>query len=94
MNKAELGEKIKNYITELNENKENKESESTFEFSQAKKYFKIWVTLCNGQKCIFAFIDENGDIYKPAGVNKPANGIRGNLDEFRPLTAEQLYKRR
>jgi hypothetical protein len=28
------------------------------------------------------FIDENGDIFKPAGVNKVAAGIRGNIADW------------
>lgn len=92
----EILEKIENYITELNENskKENGAYNSTFSYTQGKKDFKIWQTLCNNQKCIFAFIDQQGNIYKPQGLNKKANGVRGNLDAFKPLTAGQLYKNR
>lgn len=89
-----IDEKIKNYVTDLNEKAKeiNGEYASIYDYTQGKTYCKIWQTLCNGQKCIFAFIDQNGNIYKPAGLNAPAKGIRGNLDGFRPLCFAQLYK--
>lgn len=91
----EIIEKIEKYITELNENSKKEKGEycSTYTYSQGKKFFKVWQTLCNNQICIFAFIDNMGNIYKPEGLNKRANGIRGNLDGFRPLTESQLYIR-
>lgn len=89
-----IDEKIKNYVTALNEKAKEFDGEfaSTYDYSQGKTYFKIWQTLSNKQKCIFAFIDQQGNIYKPAGLNAPAKGIRGNLDGFRPLCFAQLYK--
>lgn len=91
----ELLTQIENYITELNEHskKENGEFFSTFSYTQGKKDFKIWQTLCNNQKCIFAFIDQQGNIYKPNGLNSKATGVRGNLNAFKPLTASEFYKR-
>lgn len=93
--KVEILEKIESYITELNEHskKENGAYNSTFSYTQGKKDFKIWQTLCNNQKCIFAFIDQQGNIYKPNGLNSKATGVRGNLNAFKPLTASELYKR-
>lgn len=87
-------EKIKNYITALNEKAKEIDGEfaSTYDFTQGKTYFKIWQTLSNQQRCIFAFIDQQGNIYKPAGLNAPAKSIRGNLDGFRPLCFTQFYK--
>ena len=92
----EIEQKIIKYIEELNDyslKEWGSFSKSTFDYTEGKRYFKIWQTLCNSQKCIFAFIDEDGNIYKPEGLNKPANGTRGNLDGFKPLDARQLYKR-
>lgn len=87
--------KIKDYITELNEHSKKVDGQynSTFEYTQGSKFYKVWQTLCNNQKCIFCFIDNNGNIYKPQGINKVAKGVRGNLDTFRPLEIGQLYKR-
>lgn len=89
-----IDEKIKNYITALNEKAKEIDGEftSTYDFTQGKTYFKIWQTLSNQQRCIFAFIDQQGNIYKPAGLNAPAKSIRGNLDGFRPLCFAQFYK--
>ncbi len=49
-----------------------------YEIEMGRKYLKIWYS-CNENKSIVMFIDESGDIFKPAGVNKVAAGIRGNI---------------
>ena len=52
------------------------------EFSQTTgpKYIKIWDTERGQKRSIAAFIDKvSGDILKPAGVNAPAKGARGNV---------------
>ena len=50
--------------------------------SVGPKYIKIHDTE-NGQKrSIHAFIDkQTGDLFKPAGVNAPAKGVRGNVTD-------------
>lgn len=58
-----IDEKIKNYVAELNEKAKEIDGDfaSTYDYTQCKKYYKIWQTLSNQQRCIFAFIDEYGD---------------------------------
>jgi len=67
-----------------------------FEKSAGKSWIKIITTTLGGkgQKSVFCFIDpKTGDIYKPAGWNAPAKGVRGNvLDKNPPLTLRQLYR--
>lgn len=57
---------------------------------------KKWVRVVREevQKSVFCFIDpETGDLYKPAGWNTPAKGIRGNIyNEKKPVTCGQFYK--
>lgn len=48
----------------------------TFEATKGRKYTKI-VGSDGGVHC---FIDDDGNIYKPAGWAKPAKGIRANLE--------------
>ena len=51
-------------------------------FSQTvgPKYIKIWDTERGQKRSIAAFIDKvSGDVLKPAGVNAPAKGARGNV---------------
>ena len=62
------------------------------EFGQ--KYIKIIESTPSGaHHAAFAFIDSNGNIYKPAGYKTPAKGIRGNVsDEKAPITSVSLYK--
>lgn len=45
-----------------------------YTFTKGKKYIKI---LSHGS--VVAFIDPEGNIYKPASWQAPAKGIRGNL---------------
>jgi hypothetical protein len=50
------------------------------EFVLAKKYFKVWACRYGRRESIHAFIDATtGDIYMPAGLNKPAKHARGNV---------------
>lgn len=56
------------------------------------KYIKIIETLTNGQDSSFAFVDYDGNIYKAAGWNAPAKGVRATLDNP-PLEGAALYKR-
>ena len=50
-------------------------------YETGRKYFKvIRVETDDNHRCVEAFIDrQTGDIYKPAGWNKPAKGVRYNL---------------
>ena len=86
-------ELVKNYMLELvaalNKKTENQDPRirREFSFTEGKKYFKIG-TVYRGEiekfkgklGSIHALIDMNtGDVFKPAGSNHPAKGIRFNL---------------
>lgn len=61
-----------------------------YEVQKARKYTKIFVK--DTQRCIFMFIDEEGNIYKPANYKSPAKGIRGHISNWRQsLTISPLY---
>ena len=71
-----------------------------FAYREGGKFYKIiegqgeaFLKTLRGS--VFAFVDKvTGDIYKPAGYNAPAKGIRGNIfDDKVPLTARELYRR-
>ena len=50
--------------------------------SVGPKYIKIHNTEMGQKRSIHAFIDkQTGDLYKPAGVNAPAKGVRGNVTD-------------
>ena len=52
-----------------------------FEAQQTKVNIKVWEMGQDGdRRCIHSFIRrETGDIYFPAGCNKPAKHVRGNI---------------
>jgi len=53
-------------------------NDTHFEVDSGRKYYRIW--LIDPQKSIHAFINkETGDVFKPAGYNKPAKHVRYNL---------------
>ena len=49
-----------------------------FTVEEARKYIKIWKEVPNNRS-IHAFIDKEGNVYKPASYKAPAKGIRYNL---------------
>ena len=64
------------------ESKFFKERDRSFAMKKANKYYKIWVMEWGRPSSIHAFIDiATGDLYKPAGINKPAKGSRGNVTD-------------
>ena len=57
-----------------------------------EKFIKI-SSVAPGSNSAFAFIDLNGNIYKPASFRVPAKGIRGNIyDENAPITSWEFYR--
>lgn len=59
-----------------------KERDRSYAMKKAQKYYKIWVMEWGKESSIHAFIDiANGNLYKPAGLNKPAKGARGNVTD-------------
>lgn len=99
-------EKIQVYVEKLteyaNEKNINKSMYSkVFGVSEGKRYTRIWEAENWGDgkeelhKCVFCFVDNEGNIYKPAGWAAPAKGIRGSiLEENPPMTSGELYSKR
>jgi len=64
----------------------------TFSIKKGDKYIKI-VRTTYGQPSVHCFLDNEGNIYKAASWNKPAKGIRGNInDDKKPLLGRDYYK--
>lgn len=95
---------INDYIKKLNEHSKKDFEKNysnilqltpVFSIQTGKRWVKV-VSFNSVQKSVFCFIDpQTGDIYKPAGWNAPAKGIRGNIkDEKPPLTDGELYRYR
>lgn len=88
-------EKLNNYSKEYFKKNDYKFPPDVYENAPGKRWNKIVVRNNGGQgqKSVFAFIDTNGDIYKPAGWNAPAKGVRGNIfDSNPPLDGRSLYR--
>ena len=64
-----------------------------FVHTVGKRYIKIIECLGNGtQKSVFAFVDADGNIYKPDGWAKPSKYIRAHLtNEKLPMVFGELY---
>lgn len=59
----------------------------TLSYSEGPKYIKVWERPIDRRPMsgsIYCFIDAQGNIYKPAGTNAPAKGIRGTIDTVNP----------
>ena len=72
----------------------------TLSVKEGRKYTKLFVENIHGgeQKSIYAFIEnETGNILKPASVNAPAKGARGNVNSVDPTkltdSTHWLYRR-
>lgn len=63
----------------------------SYDYSKGGKYIKVFSQYNGKDKSVFAFVDADGNIYKPAGWNAPAKGIRARIDENPPLDGIQLY---
>ena len=55
------------------------------------KYIRVWYT-SGSQKSVWAFVDYDGNIYKPAGWKAPYKSVRGNI-ENPPMVYRDLYAR-
>ena len=61
-------------------------------YTIGKKYIKVIQAIGGTQYSVLAFVDGDGNIYKPAGWEKPSKYIRGHLwDEKLPLVYGDLY---
>lgn len=97
-----ISTEIQNYINEIQEAeiKQWKANEYTlphpiYGFNEGKKFIKITRNYC-GQISVHCFVDpSNGNIYKAAGWNAPAKGVRGNInDAKKPLLGGDFYRYR
>lgn len=86
---------LNNFSKEYFEKNNYKIPSDVYEVIPGKRWQKIAMRNWGGkgQRSVFAFIDGNGDIYKPAGWNAPAKGVRGNIfDAKPPMTSRELYR--
>lgn len=56
-------------------------SDTTFTFTKGGRYYKILQVQSYGQS-VHAFVDEDGNVYKPAGWRAPAKGVRARLEDI------------
>jgi len=69
--------RIGEYITALNAIAPEGYS---FDTTQGKRYTKVVMTVRGGQRSVHSFVEPTtGNIYKPAGWQRPAEHIRFNL---------------
>ena len=93
---------IEEYVAEIQAAKEAEYkrlgytmSPPVYSFITGKRFHKVIQTETFGSgKSVHCFVDvETGDIYKPAGWNAPAKGVRGNLrDAKKPLLGYDFYR--
>lgn len=84
-----LNDWIENLINIWNVEMNNND---TFSISKGKKYIKISRTQGKNSLSVHAFVDIDGNIYKPASWKAPAKGIRGNIfDDKKGLGALDDY---
>ena len=67
-------------------------TKTPFTFTIGKKFIKVIELLGGTQKSVLAFVDCEGNIYKPAGWAQPSKYVRAHLwDEKLPLVCGDLY---
>ena len=90
-----LTERIEAYVAELNA----RHASRFFHYTKGTKYHRVDWRWCTpdrkeamGTECVFCFIDADGNIYKPAGWTKVADGVRATLDS--PVYSDDgVYKK-
>lgn len=83
------------WIDALNGKKENKDIHKTYFYTMGDKYIKVSSTYGGKyDEAVFAFVDADGNIYKPAGWRAPAKGIRARIDKNPPMDDGALYSSR
>lgn len=87
---------LDNWIDKLNSHEEEKHNvfPETFSYEKGKRYFKVIKSFNGKNRSVFAFVDADGNIYKPAGWNAPAKGVRARIDNNPPLESIDLYSGR
>jgi len=71
----------------------NMSRKPVYTVNEGQKFDKVIVETW-GSKSVHCFIDRsNGDLYKAAGWNARAKGIRGNInDEKKPFLCGEFYR--
>jgi hypothetical protein len=85
---------IEEFVAELNTKfPKVKEYQDMFMFTTGKRFYKI----CRSRDGIkpnssYGFVDKsNGDLYKAASFNAPANHVRGNINDCSGIEACEEY---
>lgn len=79
------------WIDDLNASDKN--YYNTYAYTMGDKYIRVYYTT-SGAEYVFAFVDADGNIYKPAGWRTPAKGVRARIDRNPPMTDKDLYSAR
>ena len=67
----------------------------TYTYKEGGKYIKVIYTYGGHDLgSVFAFVDADGNIYKPAGWQAPAKGVRARIDDNPPVDGKDLYAAR
>ena len=83
--KADLDVAIAAYIARLSNHRIDYKGVLTAE--TCRRYVRIVNTDSSGSRFALAFIDRNGDIYKPHGWKGQAKGVRGNIFRLREVAS-------
>ena len=93
---------IEQYVAEIQAAKEAEYkrlgytmSPPIFSFKTSKRFYKVIETQTFGSgTSVHCFVEiATGDIYKAAGWNAPAKGVRGNLkNDEKPLIGYDFYR--
>jgi hypothetical protein len=63
-----------------------------FHYTRGKKYLKVMIKNL-GSTSVHCFVDDEGNIFKPASFNAIAKGIRGNINnDKKPLLCGDFYR--
>lgn len=92
----DLYNKIENWTDKLTKHFKEENPNYPLEVKYVASYGKAWIKILRvdpSTNSVFAFVDNEGNIYKPASYKAPAKGIRATLDDA-PLDMAQLYRRR
>lgn len=92
----ELYNKIENWTDKLTKHFKEENPNYPFDVKYVASYGKTWIKIIRvdpSTNSVFAFVDNEGNIYKPTSYKAPAKGIRATLDDA-PLDMAQLYRRR
>lgn len=83
----ELENKLKNYCRLLEEDMIRQYptciyNHYKYKYKIMNKFIKIIRCSYKGEEeSVWCFVDSEGNLYKPAGWSKPAQGIRGHIDK-------------